>query len=227
MEILEHIPFNLDLEVLQKKLNVTRTQDLEQFQTLFEDAKSLIHAKAIYRVCYIQEKLEDSVSVDGIRFNSLVLRKNLDPVQRVFPYVLTIGSDLEKKAHLCDDLLAQYYLDVIGNHALVKSLKYIKDHLQAKFALEGISFMSPGSLEDWPIEEQRPLFSLLKTVEASIGVRLNDSLLMIPRKSVSGIYFPTETTFVSCQLCPRENCEGRRARYSEDLAREYGILKMA
>jgi hypothetical protein len=85
--------------------------------------------------------------------------------------------------------------------------------------------MSPGSLEDWPIEQQRPLFSLLGNVEASIGVKLNKSLLMIPRKSVSGVYFPNEVTFYNCQLCPRERCEGRKAPYTEELAREYGILK--
>lgn len=85
--------------------------------------------------------------------------------------------------------------------------------------------MSPGSLADWPIEEERPLFSILKGVEVSIGVKLTENLLMIPRKSVSGIYFPTEVTFYSCQLCPRQPCEGRKAQYNEDMAREYGILK--
>jgi hypothetical protein len=79
-------------------------------------------------------------------------------------------------------------------------------------------------LEDWPIEEQRPLFSILGDVEGSIGVRLNQSLLMIPGKSLSGIYFPTEIPFYSCQLCPRKSCPSRKASYDERLAREYGIL---
>ena len=84
--------------------------------------------------------------------------------------------------------------------------------------------MSPGTLEDWPIEEQSPLFSILKGVEEYIGVGLSESFLMIPKKSVSGIYFPTETTFYSCQLCIKERCPGRRAGYNEEMAREYGIL---
>jgi hypothetical protein len=84
--------------------------------------------------------------------------------------------------------------------------------------------MSPGSLEDWPIEEQSPLFSILNGVEEYTGVGLAENFLMIPRKSVSGIYFPTETEFYSCQLCIKERCPGRRAGYSEEVAREYGIL---
>ena len=107
-------------------------------------------------------------------------------------------------------ILKKYYLDKIGNIALSKARKHLEEHLRSRFALDGLSYMSPGSLEDWPIEEQRPLFSILKGTEVSIGVRLTESLLMIPRKSVSGIYFPTEVTIYSCQLCPRQHCEGRK-----------------
>ena len=52
--------------------------------------------------------------------------------------------------------------------------------------------MSRGSLRDWTIEEQTTFFTILGDVVASIGVRLNESLLMIPRKSVSRLYFPTK-----------------------------------
>jgi hypothetical protein len=48
---------------------------------------------------------------------------------------------------------------------------------------------------------------------------------MLPRKSVSGIFFPAESTFFSCRLCPRDRCDNRKARYDEASAREYGILK--
>jgi len=85
--------------------------------------------------------------------------------------------------------------------------------------------MAPGSLVDWPIEEQAPLFKLLGDVENSIGVKLTDSLLMLPAKSISGIYFPTEVSFFSCQLCPRQRCESRKAKYDPGLAEQYGIKK--
>ena len=79
--------------------------------------------------------------------------------------------------------------------------------------------MNPGSLSDWPLTEQRPLFSLMGDTDAAIGVRLMPSLLMAPTKSVSGIVFPTESTFASCQLCPRDECPNRRAPYDEGLWR--------
>ncbi len=50
---------------------------------------------------------------------------------------------------------------------------------------------------------------------------MTDSCLMIPIKSVSGIFFPNADKFESCQLCEREHCQGRRAPYSEELVRKY------
>jgi hypothetical protein len=222
MEKLEQI--SLDLDIKEVKDALRPTEGL-QIQALLEVAKPLISAQAVFRVCYIEEKLEDAVIIDGIRLGSRILRKNLEKVGRVFPYVITIGARLEEKADASEDLLEKYFLDKIGNIALSKARRHLEDYLRSKFALDGLSYMSPGSLADWPIEEQQPLFSILKGAEASIGVRLTESLLMIPRKSVSGIYFPTEVTFYSCQLCPRQRCEGRKARFDENLAKEYGILK--
>jgi hypothetical protein len=222
MEKLEQISLGLDIGEVKGALRATEGV---QIQALLEGTKPLISAQAVYRVCYIEEKLEDGVIIGGIRFGSRVLRKNLEKVGRVFPYVITLGTGLEQKADASKDLLEKYYLDQIGNIALSKARKHLEDCLRSKFALDGLSYMSPGSLADWPIEEQQPLFSILKGVEASMGVRLTESLLMIPRKSVSGIYFPTEVTFHSCQLCPRQHCEGRKARFNENLAKEYGIFK--
>lgn len=79
--------------------------------------------------------------------------------------------------------------------------------------------MNPGSLEDWPISEQKVLFILFKDCGKVIGVELTESFLMVPVKSVSEICFPTETSFESCQLCPRKNCLSRRVAYNSGLTR--------
>ena len=154
-----------------------------------------------------------------------MLRRNLDGVGRVFPFVLTLGKAFDEAVEGTEDMLDKYLLDEIGNMALREARSRFDKHLRSTFALEKIAFMAPGSLEDWPIEQQKPLFQLLSGVESAIGVSLTSSCLMLPRKSVSGIYFPTEVSFFSCQLCPRERCDGRKARYDKEKAREYGVLK--
>ena len=71
---------------------------------------------------------------------------------------------------------------------------------------------SPGQYK-WTIEEQRVIFSMIDS--SKIGVKLNESCLMVPFKSISSVYgFGPEDkidkTRVACELCPRQNCIGRR-----------------
>jgi hypothetical protein len=223
MTILENINLSLNLDKVRRRLHMKPDCDMSQVRTLVDTVQQLIEPRALYKVCYIEAKSEDSVIVDGLHLSSRVLRKNLDRVERIFPYAITLGSKLGEKQNACSDLLENYYLDSIGNLALTSVQKQLKKHLQSKFALEKMSSMAPGSLSDWPIEEQGPLFKLLGNVEASIGVKLTRNLLMIPAKSISGFYFPTEVSFYSCQLCPRKRCESRKAKFDETLAGEYGV----
>jgi hypothetical protein len=225
MEIMDPILITLDADAIGEELQVGRIGGWDLFRSAFEIVRDSIAAKAVYTLQYVEARSDDGVVIDGIFFKSRILRKNLEHIGRVFPYVTTIGTALEESADQVQDLLVKYYLDIIGNIALVQARKHLEETLRSRFALDGLSFMSPGSLKDWPIEQQRPLFSSFDGIEHAIGVRLTENCLMIPKKSVSGIYFPTETTFYSCQLCPRGKCVGRKAAYSQELAMKYGISK--
>ncbi|CAB1060582.1 hypothetical protein D1BOALGB6SA_5348 [Olavius sp. associated proteobacterium Delta 1] len=225
MPILENIQIKLDFEAVRRRLHLKRDRDLNSVQDLVDTAQPLVEARVLYKVSYIEEKLDDGVVVEGLQFISNVLRKNLEHAERVFPFVITIGKKIGEKLDTCNDLLEKFYLDTIGNVALNQVRLALKGHLKQQYAIEKTAFMAPGSLPNWPIEQQKPLFRLLGDVQASIGVELTDSLLMLPAKSVSGIYFPTETSFFSCQLCPRERCDSRKAKYSLKLAEAYGIKK--
>ena len=225
MEILHHIPVSLNIEEIKRQLHIDKRREWwNQVQNLVETAKPLIFAQAVYKVCYIEARFEDTIRIDGIQFTSKLLRHNLGKVGRVFPYAVTIGDKIEDKIRTCKDQLKKYFLDTIANIALSEAGKYLEDKLRFGYALDGLSSMIPGSLKDWPIEEQRKLFSILGDVEDSIGVRLTENFLMIPVKSLSGICFPTEIPFYSCQLCPRKNCPSRKAVCNEKLSREYGIV---
>ena len=226
MPILDNMNIDIGLKEICRRLHMAPDSDVSELQPLVEAAMTLIEPRALYDVRYIEKKLEDAVIVDGRRLTSRVLRKNLDLVERIFPFVITLGPKLGETQAASSDLLENYYLDTIGNVALNSIRKQLKHHLESQFAIEKMSSMAPGSLADWPIEEQAPLFQILGDVKASIGVKLTDSLLMLPAKSISGIYFPKEISFVSCQLCPRERCESRKAQFSPKLAEEYGIKEI-
>lgn len=220
-EILEKVPVKLNSEKISKSLRIRSGEDRSRIESLLEKAKSLIHARAVYKTAYIEMKLEKAVVIDGVRLTSRILRKNLDQVWRIFPYVVTIGDELAEMSGKVDDLLERFWLDFIGNVALSSAQEYLRDLLRSRYDIQSMSCMNPGSLPDWPIEQQRALFTILGDSGSAIGVRLLASLVMQPTKSLSGIFFPTEKTFYNCQLCPRENCIGRRAQYSDELARRY------
>ncbi len=221
MEVLLDIPVVLNLEVLKKRLHMKKSTLWPGVRDLAETIQPLLKAKGVYEACAIEARLEKGVRANGVELTSRILRHNLKEAQLLFPYVLTLGPELEERISSCPDPLEQYYLDTIGNVALANVREDLEARLRAEYKVKQLSFMSPGSLTDWPLEEQGPLFSLLGDVESAIGVRLNQSLVMSPRKSISGVYFPSQVPFLSCRLCPRRSCESRKAPYNEELALSY------
>ena len=224
LEVLRDIPIKFNLENMFKHFKVNdKTQQTQK--KLIEDltnlATTLINPRVVYKPAYVENKKGITLDIGKVSFESKILRKNLDKIERVFPYIITIGKKLENKATSIKDFLKQYYLEEMADLALRYTLRHLTKHLKEKYRLEQLSRMSPGSLTDWPITQQKELFSIFGNTQEIIGVSLTDSFLMIPRKSVSGICFPTKIEFYSCQLCPRQKCIPRQAPYDSKLAESY------
>ena len=223
MELLNNIPVDLEPSKVLKRMHIREeNQYIEQIvRELVDTARPLANPKAVYKVSYVENRNYDSVEIDGVQFNSLLLRVNLDKITRVFPYIATSGGELENITIPGRDFMRLYCLDVIKEIALRSATGYLEKHLKKTYALGQLSRMNPGSLPSWPIAQQKELFSLFGNVEELVGVRLTESCLMIPIKSASGIFFPTDVRFESCALCPRAVCSERKAPYNPSLARKY------
>jgi len=223
MEVLNSIPVELELTEVLKRLRMRQQSKYveEIVQELIELVRPAVRPRAVYEVCYVDNRNEDSLYIGGVKFTSRLLRVNLDKVERVFPYVATCGRELDAITIPSSDFMKSYCLDMIKEMVLRSARDYLKDYLKRIYALPQISSMNPGSLKSWPITQQEGLFSIFGNVEELIGVKLTEAFLMVPLKSLSGIFFPTRVEFVSCQLCPREVCEGRKAPYDPELAQKY------
>ena len=223
MEVFNSIPVDLEPNKVLKFMHMRNSnQQVERMvQELVEVARSIAKPKAVYKVSYVDDKDGDTVTIDGVRFTSRVLRINLDQVERVFPYIATCGTELEEIAVPSSDVMKSFCFDAIKTMVLRSAITYFSNRLTKRYALGKVSHMNPGSLESWLLTQQKELFSLFGNAEELIGVRLTKSCVMFPLKSSSGIYFPTEVKFESCQLCPREKCIGRRAPYDPELAKRY------
>ncbi len=196
--VLKNIAFEPDVTLLMDKLRVRKGRsDAGEFSQLVEEAQRIAKPKAFYKVSPIEAKGDDYVIVEGVKLSSRVLRDNLEQTNRVFPFVVTCGMELEDWSTSIEDILHRFWADAIAETALWSANEAMNKNILDRYRPGSVSRMNPGSLEDWPITEQRPLFTILGNPEETIGVQLMDSLLMRPTKSLSGVIFPLEESFES------------------------------
>ena len=219
--ILDKIEFNPNIDLLLQNLRVNKGDGGEDLLLrLVEESLKIARPKTMYILAGIEEKFESSVVLDGVRFNSRIMRVNLNEVHRAFPYLRTCGNELYEWKESKEDLLEKYYAEEICQMALETAGESLSSHLKDTYGIGKTSSMNPGSLDDWPLSEQIPLFQLLGNPMEEIGVELLESMLMIPNQTVSGIRFETEEDFTNCQLCPREVCAYRKVPFDRNLFEE-------
>jgi hypothetical protein len=193
---LNNIDCQIDIEELMEKLHLK--QDSEYFtraQEMAAEAQSLAKPKAVYKEAYVDSKGDNFVVIDGVKFTSRIMRANMEKTFRAFPYVATCGTEVEAWSKQYADLMDCYYADIIKEMVLRVASRKIETYIDQQYALGHAMNMSPGSLAEWPISEQKLLFGLLGNVEELIGVQLTSSLLMLPIKTVSRIRFSKEGTY--------------------------------
>jgi hypothetical protein len=188
---------------------------------LAETARRIARPRAVYRLSHARIINNATVEIDGTIFKSRVLSKLLCHRDTVIPFIATIGKELDELPVPPRDMMRQFCLDNIKTVVLVAAVDYLTEYVKEKHHIPRAALLNPGEIEDWPITEQRPFFSLFSDVEKRIGVSLTTSGMMKPIKSRSGIIFPNETGFLSCQLCTQLKCPGRRAKYDPALVKEY------
>ncbi|KPL18291.1 MAG: hypothetical protein AMJ92_08600 [candidate division Zixibacteria bacterium SM23_81] len=180
-----------------------REDTLRMIQKEEELSKKLLHPQG---VCQILEnrQLEGLDYLRDHKLSGLAL--------------CTIGPELENKVK---ELMATgqepegYVLDAIGSVAAEATADVVNAkicHWAATHDLVATPRFSPG-YGDWSLEEQRVIFSLLPAEK--IGMRLNPSCMMIPRKSVSfAVTFRKEDEAQKikspCERCGLENCPFRK-----------------
>ena len=170
--------------------------------------------------------IRDVVSVEGdlatiegpITLESKVIARLLERCQKVAVFALTIGSYLEDMvAYLAENrlVLQATVLDAVGSGAAEKLAAYVEDKIRMLAYTDGLVIsrrFSPGYC-DWAISQQKEIFQALN--DDTAGIRLTKSLLMIPRKSVSGIIGigPAGSNieeYNPCYTCRQKDCPGRR-----------------
>lgn len=216
MQVVDHIPVEYDEEELWQELKIeTMKGQKKEIISLIEESRGLVEPKAVYTHLEVVKIEGNCVRLDsGDVLKGVILADMLRCGQKVAPYVVTLGPKLEDYASKLarNNVFLSFILDKIGNYALEIARENIK--LLVKKALGNkVSDFGPGEGTGklFGIEQQAVLFRILQPLE-NIGVRLTPSYLMIPKKSVSGVFAVTDEEYVACQYCPKK-CEERRSAF--------------
>ncbi len=146
------------------------------------------------------------------------LARALEPAKRAVFFVATLGAEVDREIAKCtkeNRYSDGYILDAMGSVGVESVVDHFHRYMEDKFNAEGQSVtlrFSPGYC-DFPLKEQEKLFGIFDAER--IGVELTDSYLMVPGKSVSGVFGVTDGVrtlppFNPCTQCPKKSCIARR-----------------
>ncbi len=217
------IPVDINIKTVVNWLRLGRMgpRTEEMALELAEKARKIARPKAIYQVSHARIIDNARVDIDGTVFTSKVLNKLVRNQETVYPFIATVGRELDEMPIPPKDMMMQFCLDSIKTVVLVTAVDYLERYVKEKHNINKTALLNPGEVEDWHITQQKLLFGLFKDVEKRIGVSLTSGGVMKPIKSRSGIIFPNDTGFLSCQICTQLKCPGRRAKYDPELQKEY------
>lgn len=152
-------------------------------------ARALEALCKVANVCYVATRVkiltiaEDVVQLDGIRVTSSALARYFSGCSETYIFLATLGAEVDrlimKKKAL--SLSEGFTLDCVASALIETACDEIETRLCS--AEETKNRFSPG-YSDCPLTVQRDIFSVL-SANKYIGVKLLDSLLMTPMKSVS------------------------------------------
>jgi hypothetical protein len=138
------------------------------------------------------------------------------PATTIAAFVVTAGEEYDEYLHKlkrAGDIVTEFFADAIGSEIAEASVRYVTQLIgqkAAKLKLMVTNSYSPGYC-GWHVREQKQLFSLFP--ENPCGIKLNDSSLMHPVKSVSGIIglgVEIVHTPYACEICGMNTCFKRK-----------------
>jgi len=189
---------------------------VETAETVIEEAHSLLKPSALYKIVKVNDFEHQKIAFEGGTFEGSLVARAMAGADHLNIALCTIGEDLENRVEdmMKENPVMAVTLDGAGIAAIRKVAQAVEDIISneaCKLDLELGMRAQPGQ-EGWPIEQQREVFSVLPGKE--IGIRLTESCLMIPRKSVSFVIprgKELSSSVAPCDFCSkRDRCDWRK-----------------
>jgi hypothetical protein len=184
-------------------------------------ASTICSVKAEYKI-FPEISFNDtgkSVNINEVSFNiNKIVYHQLVKSSSLAVFLCTAGheiGDAAKKAMKDGDMLKGYLFDIIGSEIVEASTDLMQSEIEREMKESGKKITnrySPGYC-GWNVVDQHKLFTLMP--DNHCGIRLNESALMDPIKSVSGFIGVGEKVKFypyTCNLCDMKDCIYRNKR---------------
>ena len=214
---------DIDLTQIEKVLGYGEGEDREIVKVVIEGILNEPELFSNIRAEYKIYKNIEFVNADkSLNINDINLQTHklvfgqLNKADSLAVFLCTAGEEIGirvRKAMAGGDPLTGYIYDIIGSIVVDAAADRMQGEIEKSILSEGKKITnrySPGYC-GWHVREQQQLFSLFP--QSPCGVKLNDSSLMFPIKSVSGIIgigANIESTPYACEICGLQTCFKRK-----------------
>lgn len=215
----------VDAEEIERVLGYPRGRTPAHLRLMIDEVLSVLPDKcavgAGYRIVGIRAEpgRRNGLYVGDVFFEvQEIVTGLLRKAEEAALFVCTIGPRMEEWSHQIHDegnILKSFLIDTAASVAAECTANVLHDHIGLAMAQRGLKITnrySPGYC-NWSVAEQHRLFSLLP--KGFCGIRLTESALMIPIKSISGIIgigSSVKRVDYTCDTCGVKDCTYRSTR---------------
>lgn len=221
---------NLTVSQIENVIGYKEGEDRELVTDLIKEilreSADICNIKAQYTIFNDIHLDNDTKSVEVNNINFQIKKIVFNQIRKsdsVAVFLCTAGEEIgiiSKKAMQERDLLRGFIYDIIGSEIVEAAADLMQDELEKTMISAGRKITnrySPGYCS-WDVSEQHKLFQLVP--DNFCGIRLTESALMNPLKSVSGFIGIGEDVKrhpYTCNICDMKNCIYRELRANKKV----------
>lgn len=191
---------------------------LESIEQILADAANICQPEAMMQMYTCRLNGSHLIIGDVEMHTGRIIANYLTDTSVVAVFVATAGKAYDEYLHkikASGDIYTEFLADAVGSELAEAAVREVSRQLETLATERGMYITlsySPGYC-GWHVRQQPLLFSLLP--DQPCGIQLNDSCLMSPVKSVSGIIGlsarPDIKVPYSCEICGLVTCYKRKS----------------
>ncbi len=208
-------------DIVFKEIGYSSNQNIpEKIQNLYEESSKIFRENSNPIGIFSEiskDEFEEVFSGAGNNSKEIPLKQIYPKADDLTLFAITLGKKVSEKIRGLfqkNDFTLGHFLDCIASLTADKAVRKLEKSTTENTEIHRGKIItlaySPGYC-GWDISGQKKLFDYLHPEK--IGIILNDSFLMIPLKSVSGVLISGkreihqfENNFAFCSLCKTKSC---------------------